>query len=280
MWRKYAVSRELFQTRRLVARAAGLLWGSYHLARPRQPGGSGESLPRLCRPQGRRDDDPRSRGYRSRKVHVAGRRSDIRGPCQGEDRPLSGSLYQSQHRPLHRCLPQRLSGAGAPAYLVCAIQARREGRVSDGKLGQLPDVAVLIGTELQQTPLPLPRSRHPHRYRCQRRAYEPRGACESVGARQPSASSRARSAAHPCEDRDGAARKARPRPRRLPYRLRWTSVSPPRYRRTKWSAPVATSDEAPRKKDPASCRDEATRGRSAVRIRRRPRALPDRPAGD
>ncbi|WP_431321568.1 glycoside hydrolase family 25 protein [Rhizobium sp. YTU87027] len=37
MWRKYAVSRELFQTRRLVARAAGLLWGSYHLARPGNP---------------------------------------------------------------------------------------------------------------------------------------------------------------------------------------------------------------------------------------------------
>ncbi len=37
MWRKYAVSRELFQTRRLVARAAGLLWGAYHLARPGNP---------------------------------------------------------------------------------------------------------------------------------------------------------------------------------------------------------------------------------------------------
>jgi GH25 family lysozyme M1 (1,4-beta-N-acetylmuramidase) len=37
MWRKYAVSRELFQTRRLVARAGGLLWGAYHLARPGNP---------------------------------------------------------------------------------------------------------------------------------------------------------------------------------------------------------------------------------------------------
>jgi GH25 family lysozyme M1 (1,4-beta-N-acetylmuramidase) len=34
MWRKYAVSRELYQTRRLIARANGLLWGAYHLARP------------------------------------------------------------------------------------------------------------------------------------------------------------------------------------------------------------------------------------------------------
>ncbi|MDX3925582.1 MAG: GH25 family lysozyme [Shinella sp.] len=37
MWRKYAVSRELYETRRLVARANGLLWGAYHLARPGNP---------------------------------------------------------------------------------------------------------------------------------------------------------------------------------------------------------------------------------------------------
>lgn len=37
MWRKYAVSRELYQTRRMLARAHGLLWGAYHLARPGNP---------------------------------------------------------------------------------------------------------------------------------------------------------------------------------------------------------------------------------------------------
>ncbi|MCF3640640.1 hypothetical protein LXM94_11760 [Rhizobium sp. TRM95111] len=37
MWRKYAVSRELYQTRRALARAHGLLWGAYHLARPGNP---------------------------------------------------------------------------------------------------------------------------------------------------------------------------------------------------------------------------------------------------
>ncbi|MDI7861470.1 lysozyme [Rhizobiaceae bacterium n13] len=37
MWRKYAVSRELYQTRRMIARASGLLWGAYHLARPGNP---------------------------------------------------------------------------------------------------------------------------------------------------------------------------------------------------------------------------------------------------
>jgi GH25 family lysozyme M1 (1,4-beta-N-acetylmuramidase) len=37
MWRKYAVSRELFRTRRMVAKANGLLWGAYHLGRPGNP---------------------------------------------------------------------------------------------------------------------------------------------------------------------------------------------------------------------------------------------------
>lgn len=37
MWRKYAVSRELYQTRRMLAKAQGLLWGAYHLARPGNP---------------------------------------------------------------------------------------------------------------------------------------------------------------------------------------------------------------------------------------------------
>ncbi|AWI56218.1 glycoside hydrolase family 25 protein [Sinorhizobium fredii] len=37
MWRKYAVSRELYQTRRMIARSQGLMWGAYHLARPGNP---------------------------------------------------------------------------------------------------------------------------------------------------------------------------------------------------------------------------------------------------
>ena len=37
MWRKYAVSRELYQTRRMLAKSNGLLWGAYHLARPGNP---------------------------------------------------------------------------------------------------------------------------------------------------------------------------------------------------------------------------------------------------
>ena len=37
MWRKYAVSRELYDSRRMIARQNGLLWGAYHLGRPGNP---------------------------------------------------------------------------------------------------------------------------------------------------------------------------------------------------------------------------------------------------
>lgn len=37
LFRRHAVARELFQTRRTVARALGLEWGAYHLARPGNP---------------------------------------------------------------------------------------------------------------------------------------------------------------------------------------------------------------------------------------------------
>lgn len=37
MWRKYAVSHELYDSRRMIARQNGLLWGAYHLGRPGNP---------------------------------------------------------------------------------------------------------------------------------------------------------------------------------------------------------------------------------------------------
>ncbi len=37
LWRRYAVTRELFQTRKVLAKALGLKWGAYHLARPGNP---------------------------------------------------------------------------------------------------------------------------------------------------------------------------------------------------------------------------------------------------
>jgi GH25 family lysozyme M1 (1,4-beta-N-acetylmuramidase) len=37
MWRKYAVSRELYTSRRMIARQNGLLWGAYHVGRPGNP---------------------------------------------------------------------------------------------------------------------------------------------------------------------------------------------------------------------------------------------------
>jgi GH25 family lysozyme M1 (1,4-beta-N-acetylmuramidase) len=37
IWRNYSVSRELYQTRRALAKALGLKWGAYHLGRPGNP---------------------------------------------------------------------------------------------------------------------------------------------------------------------------------------------------------------------------------------------------
>jgi len=37
LWKRHAVARELFQTRRTVAKALGLKWGAYHLGRPGNP---------------------------------------------------------------------------------------------------------------------------------------------------------------------------------------------------------------------------------------------------
>lgn len=36
-WRRYAVGKELYQTRRALAKTMGLKWGAYHLARPGNP---------------------------------------------------------------------------------------------------------------------------------------------------------------------------------------------------------------------------------------------------
>ncbi len=37
LWKRYAVAQELFRTRRAMAKALGLKWGAYHLARPGNP---------------------------------------------------------------------------------------------------------------------------------------------------------------------------------------------------------------------------------------------------
>lgn len=37
LWKRYSVARELYHTRRMVARALGLEWGAYHLGRPGNP---------------------------------------------------------------------------------------------------------------------------------------------------------------------------------------------------------------------------------------------------
>lgn len=44
LWRRHAVARELFHTRRMVAKALGLKWGAYHLARPGNPVAQAENF--------------------------------------------------------------------------------------------------------------------------------------------------------------------------------------------------------------------------------------------
>ncbi len=37
LWKRYSVARELFHTRKTIAKSLGLKWGAYHVARPGNP---------------------------------------------------------------------------------------------------------------------------------------------------------------------------------------------------------------------------------------------------
>ena len=50
-WRRYVATRELYRTRRVLAKALGLKWGSYHLARPGDPIKQALHYLRYARPQ-------------------------------------------------------------------------------------------------------------------------------------------------------------------------------------------------------------------------------------
>ncbi|CCV12354.1 Glycoside hydrolase family 25 [Mesorhizobium sp. STM 4661] len=51
LWKRYAVARELFQTRKVVAKALGLKWGAYHLARPGNPIGQANNFIDFAQPE-------------------------------------------------------------------------------------------------------------------------------------------------------------------------------------------------------------------------------------
>ena len=53
-WQRYAVSKELYQTRRAFAKSLGLKWGAYHLGRPGDPIEQAEHFLEYADPQ---DDD-------------------------------------------------------------------------------------------------------------------------------------------------------------------------------------------------------------------------------
>lgn len=50
LWKRHAVARELFQTRKVVAKALGLKWGAYHLARPGNPIGQANNFINFAKP--------------------------------------------------------------------------------------------------------------------------------------------------------------------------------------------------------------------------------------
>lgn len=50
LWKRHAVARELFQTRKVVAKALGLKWGAYHLARPGNPVGQANHFIEFAEP--------------------------------------------------------------------------------------------------------------------------------------------------------------------------------------------------------------------------------------
>lgn len=50
LWKRHAVAQELFQTRKVVAKALGLKWGAYHLARPDNPVGQANNFINFAKP--------------------------------------------------------------------------------------------------------------------------------------------------------------------------------------------------------------------------------------
>ena len=47
LWRRYSVARELYQTRKTIAKSLGLKWGAYHLGRPGNPIAQAEHFHRI-----------------------------------------------------------------------------------------------------------------------------------------------------------------------------------------------------------------------------------------
>lgn len=51
LWKRHAVARELYQTRRSMAKALGLKWGAYHLARPGNPAAQADNFVDFAQPE-------------------------------------------------------------------------------------------------------------------------------------------------------------------------------------------------------------------------------------
>ena len=51
LWKRYSVARELYHTRRTIAKALGMEWGAYHLGRPGNPVEQADHFIRFARPE-------------------------------------------------------------------------------------------------------------------------------------------------------------------------------------------------------------------------------------
>ena len=67
LFKRHAVARELFQTRRAMAKSLGLKWGAYHLGRPGNPIDQANNFIDFAEPAARRAGGDRHRGERPNK---------------------------------------------------------------------------------------------------------------------------------------------------------------------------------------------------------------------
>ena len=185
LWKRHAVARELFHTRRTVAKALGLKWGAYHLARPGNPIDQANNFIDFAEPGARRPDRPRHRGERSREMDVARGRRGFRPPHPAAASAASRCSTPTARPPLHIAdnrdryrLLSRLPLWYARYKPAIGLHFPK-GNWQTYTLWQFSAAG-----ELRRALLPLPRAGHAARHRRQRRLDERRRAARRMAVRR------------------------------------------------------------------------------------------------
>jgi hypothetical protein len=120
IWRNYSVSRELYQTRRALAKALGLKWGAYHLGRPGNPIEQANHFIDYTEPTADEliaidieNNDP--------EKFMSLRDAEIFAERQIPRRALPNSLYKWHYGEVHCRSQTRIPDPLALAALVCAL---------------------------------------------------------------------------------------------------------------------------------------------------------------